>query len=172
MPPALWRIAADTAHYGSDDLTGKGAEATGGRWNRPGVPCVYASQSIALACLESIVHLDGPNQLPLNRYLVRIDVPEEAWRKRTVLDQRRQIGWDALPAGLVSLNWGTNWLKDCETLLAQVPSIVVPEESNFLLNPVHPDAATAVVTKIRRWTYDVRSTPPYTTPAQGLAPKP
>ena len=172
MPPPLWRIAADTAHYGSDDLWGKGAEATGGRWNRPAIPCVYASQSIALACLETIVHMDGPYTLPLNRYLVRIDVSEEAWNNRTVIDEHRQVGWDALPAGLVSLNWGSNWLNARETLLAQVPSIVVPEESNFLLNPLHPDADSAAATKIRRWVYDVRSFPPYTTPAQGLAPRP
>jgi RES domain-containing protein len=64
MPRTVWRIAADTAHYGSDDLSGKGAEKTGGRWNRRDTPVIYASGSIALAYLETIVHLSGNDPLP------------------------------------------------------------------------------------------------------------
>lgn len=173
MAIALWRIAADTPHYGSDELSGKGAAATGGRWNREGTPCIYASQSIALACLESIVHLGGPHPLPLNRYLVRIDVPDKAWRKRTMFDEAAHIGWDASPAALVSLNWGSAWIEGRSTVIAQVPSIVVAEESNFLLNPRHPDANPLAATKLRRWNYDARlGVPPYTTPAHGFAPRP
>jgi hypothetical protein len=56
----------------------------------------------------------------------------------------------------VSLDWGTTWAKSAAQLIAQVPSIVVPEECNFLLNPAHLLAATLVAKKIRRWTYDGR----------------
>ena len=59
-------------------------------------------------------------------------------------------------AGLVSLDWGTTWAKSRAQLIAQVPSIVVPEECNFPLDPAHPLAATLVAKKIRRWTYDDR----------------
>ena len=156
MALALWRIAVDTPNYGSDDLSGKGAETTGGRWNRKGTPCIYASHSIALACLETMVHLSGSNPLPLNRYLVRIDVSEEAWETRAIFDERTHVGWDALPAGLVSLSWGAHWLKTRETLIAQVPSMVVPEEFNILVNPRHVDARQCIATKLRRWTYDLR----------------
>jgi len=158
MARTVWRIAADTAHYGSDDLSGKGAEKTGGRWTRKSTPVIYASGSIALAYLETIVHLSGLDPLPLNRYLVRIDIPAAAWKARTIFDPAMHVGWDALPAGLVSLDWGTEWLQSRKTLLAEVPSIVVPEEFNILINPRHPDAGTLTPKKIRRWNYDARLT--------------
>ena len=156
MPHRVWRIAADTAHYAADDLSGKGAQLSGGRWNRKGTPLLYTSSSIALACLETIVHLGGMHPLPLNRYLVEIDIPDEVWAARTQFDTPSHVGWDALPAGRVSLDWGTRWAKSGAQLLAEVPSIVVPEESNMLLNPTHPLAASLVARKIRRWTYDGR----------------
>jgi RES domain-containing protein len=156
MLQRAWRIAADTPDYAADDLSGKGAEKTGGRWNRKGTPLLYASSSMALACLETVVHLGGPDPLPLNRYLIEIEIPDDAWRARTQFDVALHVGWDALPAGLVSLDWGTTWAKSRVQLVAQVPSIVVPEECNFLLNPAHPRAATLVAKKIRRWVYDGR----------------
>jgi RES domain-containing protein len=158
MARTVWRIAADTAHYGSDDLSGKGAEKTGGRWNRSGTPVIYASGSIALAYLETIVHLSGIDPLPLNRYLVNINFLATAWKARTIFDAAMHVGWDALPAGLVSLDWGTEWLQSRKSLLAEVPSIVVPEEFNILINPRHPDAGNLTPKKIRRWNYDVRLT--------------
>jgi len=156
MARTVWRIAADTAHYGSDDLSGEGAEKTGGRWNRRGTPVIYASGSIALAYLETIVHLSGLDPLPLNRYLVKIDISAAAWKARTIFDAATQVGWDALPAGLVSLDWGTQWLQSRKSLLAEVPSIVVPEEFNVLINPRHPDSGDLTPKKIRRWNYDAR----------------
>jgi RES domain-containing protein len=154
--PAVWRIAADTPSYGADDLTGKGAELTGGRWNRKGTPLLYASVSAALACLETLVHLGGSDPLPLNRHLVEITVPRALWDARTRFEATRQMGWDAEPAGLVSLDWGTRWAQSLEALVAEVPSIVVPEESNVLLNPRHPDVGQLVARKVRRWAYDAR----------------
>ena len=156
MARTVWRIAADTAHYGSDDLSGKGAEKTGGRWNRSSTPVIYASGSIALAYLETIVHLSGIDPLPLNRYLVKINFLATAWKARTIFDAAMHVGWDALPAGLVSLDWGTEWLQSRKSLLAEVPSIVVPEEFNILINPRHPDAGNLTPKKVRRWNYDTR----------------
>jgi RES domain-containing protein len=154
--PVVWRIAADTPAYGSDDLSGKGAESTGGRWNKKGTPLLYSSGSIALACLETIVHLGGFSPLPLNRYLVRIDVPEDEWGARVIFDPSLNVGWDALPEGLISIDWGTDWAISAASLLAQVPSVIVPEEPNIIINPKHADASTLVATKVRRWTYDTR----------------
>jgi RES domain-containing protein len=150
----IWRIATDTPDYQADDLAGKGAAKTGGRWNRKGTPLVYASISRALACLETVVHL-GAGQLPLNRYLVRITVPREIWEARTVFDPRSQVGWDALPAGRTSIDWGSAWASGGKTVLAEVPSVIVPEEANLLINPrVAGDRLKAV--KVRKWTYDLR----------------
>jgi RES domain-containing protein len=151
----LWRIAADTPDYEAHDLSGIGAERVGGRWNRVGTPMVYSSTSRALACLETVVHL-ASTPLPLNRYLVRIDVPAAAWKTATVVDPAKLVGWDAEPAAAASLNWGVRWIASRATLLARVPSVIVPEESNVLINPAHPDAVTVRAAKVRKWLYDAR----------------
>ena len=152
----VWRIATDTPDYEAHDLSGKGAEKTGGRWNRKGVPMVYASLSRALACLETVVHLGGSDPLPLNRYLVQISIPKPHWRSRRVLKPADLVGWDAEPAGKASMDWGTAWQKAQATLLAQVPSVIVPEEHNILINPAHPSAVDITARKIRKWAYDQR----------------
>jgi RES domain-containing protein len=157
MTVALWRIATDTPDYTADDLSGEGAKRSGGRWNRPGRPVLYTASNIALACLETIVHLGGAG-LPLNRYLVRIDVPDDVWQSARVLSaETAPIGWDAIPAGKVSLEAGDRWLASpAESALLCIPSVVVPEEANVLVNPAHRDAKRITATKVRRWNYDVR----------------
>jgi RES domain-containing protein len=151
----VWRIAAETTHFEADDASGKGAEKTGGRWNRAGIAMLYASTSRALACLETIVHL-GAGDIPLNRYLVEIALPKRAWDSAVVLQPSQLVGWDALPYSKTSMDWGTKWAMGKSSLLAKVPSIVVPEEFNVLINPTHPDISRLKVTKLRRWTYDAR----------------
>ena len=153
MTVALWRIAATTIKYVAEDMSGTGAKETGGRWNPVGLAVTYSSENIALAVHETVVHLRSAG-LPLNRYLVRIDVPDDVWKARTVL--KPQIGWDALPAGMASVQAGGEWLLSKTTALLVVPSVIVPEESNVLINPMHPDAARVVATAVRKWHYDQR----------------
>ncbi len=76
MSVIVWRIATDTMSYEADDLSGVGAKSTGGRWNAVGDALVYASETQALACLETVVHLNAGG-LPLNRYLVSVTIPDE-----------------------------------------------------------------------------------------------
>ncbi len=152
----LWRIAADTPHYLADDLSGAGAEKTGGRWNAVGTPMLYASPTIALAVLETLVHMGG-SKLPLNRYLVQLEVPDAVFAASTRVDGAALIGWDALPAGRVSIAWGTAWCAVAASAIALVPSAVVPEEDNVLINPRHPDAGKISARKIRKWVYDPRA---------------
>lgn len=152
----VWRIGTDTPDYEAHDLSGKGAEKTGGRWNRKGTPMVYASVSRSLACLETVVHLGGGDPLPLNRYLVQINIPSALWSSRFKLDPAQHVGWDAEPAGKVSMDWGTAWIQGKTTLLAEVPSVIIVEEHNILINPDHPDAGKLTATKVRKWTYDHR----------------
>lgn len=119
-----WRIATDTPTYQADDRTGKGAELSGGRWNHPSTPLLYISTSRALACLETPVHLQaGP--LPLKRYLVEFEVPAAVWCAREVFDLAAHVGWDAEPPGQVSIVWGTEWVQQRRTIVAEVPSVVV-----------------------------------------------
>lgn len=155
MRPA-WRIAADTPDYTADDLTGEGAKVTGGRWNRKGNPILYCAESVSLAVLETFVHIKS-NGLPLNRYLVQIDIPKTLWQQATVLtEQTAPVGWDALPAGKVSLDAGDAWLVSGKSALLLVPSVIVPDEQNVLINPNHPDTKLIAATKIKRWDYDQR----------------
>jgi len=152
----LWRIAPDTPDYEADDLSGAGAKKTGGRWNEAGVPILYTSETQALACLETIVHLNAGG-LPLNRYLVRISIPEELWSAaQQATHATLPVGWDARPAGRVSIKYGTDWAHSSSSALLRVPSVIVPDEYNVLINPAHAAATTMCAEKIRRWEYDPR----------------
>lgn len=116
---------------------------------------MYASGSIALACLETLANL-AAGDLPLNRYLVKIEVADAVWKAAETLDPKRHVGWDAIPVGRVSLDAGDAWTAARTSALLMVPSVIVPEEANVLINPVHPDAARLKAVKLRRWTYDPR----------------
>lgn len=154
MTKSVWRIAADAPTYGADDLSGAGAKSTGGRWNEKGQAVLYTAESRALACLETFVHLNAGG-LPLNRYLVEVQIPDTVWAKAQH-QPTPAIGWDAEPPGLVSIGLGAAWLKGGASALLVVPSVIVPEEFNILINPAHADSAAITATKIRKWTYDPR----------------
>jgi RES domain-containing protein len=156
MTRVVWRIAADTPDYASDDLTGAGAKITGGRWNRKKIALLYCSENIALACLETFVHVKSGG-LPLNRYLVRIDIPDAVWSGAAMMAaSTAPVGWDAIPIGKVSLDAGDAWVAKGASALLVVPSVIVPEEQNILINPLHADAKAIRVTKLRKWMYDSR----------------
>jgi RES domain-containing protein len=154
----VWRIATDTPTYEADDLSGAGAQATGGRWNVAGVPLVYTSQSRALACLETVVHLNAGG-LPLNRYLVEVTIPDKVWANvRSESASTLPVGWDAEPEGRASIEFGTEWTRAGGSALLFVPSVIVPEEFNVLINPLHAETANITAIKIRKWLYDPRLT--------------
>lgn len=156
MIRSVWRIGADTPRYTADDLSGAGARITGGRWNAPGTALVYASETRALAALETLVHFASAG-LPFNRYLVRIDIPDPVWAAAAQeTPSSLPVGWDAEPAGAVSIALGTRWIAGAASALLIVPSVVVPEENNILINPAHPDLARLSIIKVRRWLYDPR----------------
>lgn len=156
MNRTLWLIATDTASYQADDLSGAGAKATGGRWNEPGISLVYTSETRALACLETVVHLNAGG-LPFNRYLVEITIPDDVWASAQVeTPSGLGVGWDAEPAGQVSIQFGTTWVRSGRAALLVVPSVIVQEECNVLINPAHADSARIAAVKRRRWLYDPR----------------
>jgi RES domain-containing protein len=158
VPVNIWRIATDTKTYVADDKTAAGAKATGGRWNREGTAMLYCAESIALACLETLVHLKA-GDLPFNRYVVRIEVPPGVWNAAQELDRSTHAGWDAVPYGKVSEDAGEDWVAKGASLLYKVPSVIVPEEFNILINPLHADLAKLTFHKSKnRWTYDNRLT--------------
>ena len=126
------------------DLTGEGARRFGGRWNTPGRPMVYAAATAALAVLEVRVHLDLPPELlPDDYVLMTIDL--DALPVEPVAD---------MPADPDA--FGDTWLEEQRTPVLRVPSAIVPESPNLLLNPAHPAAAGARIAGTRRFAFDPR----------------
>ena len=154
----VWRIGTDAPTYTADDLSGTGARITGGRWNRKGTPMLYAASSQALACLETVVHLNA-GDLPLNRYLVEVDIPDDLVAAAVRFDPVIHVGWDAIPEGMVSIEAGEQWVSSGASAVMIVPSVIVPDEMNFLVNPRHADANAIKARKLRKWTYDMRLRP-------------
>lgn len=154
MTMAVWRIAVEAPTYRADDLSGTGAKMSGGRWNSKGTPLVYCASNIALATLETVYYLRSGG-LPFNRFLVRIDIPDHVWDARLSLDPLPG-GWDAIPAGLGARSAGDKWVASGACALLLVPSVIVPDECNVLINPRHRDAAALAATTLKRWTYDPR----------------
>ena len=150
----LWRIAGETRAYAADDMSGAGAAKHPGRWNDDGQPVVYAAPTIAIAVLETAAHIDTGG-LPLNRYLVQIQVPAKIWKSRVILDRAKlPPAWDSIPAGRASIKVGADWLSSMTSLLLEVPSVIVPEEPAVLVNPSHPDAGKLKARTVRRFEYD------------------
>lgn len=163
---SIWRIASQGLTWRANDLSGHGAARFPGRWNSRDRPIVYSSSSIALACLETVVHLAGDDPLPFQRQLVRITIPSRHWQQRKMFAREAHSGWDISPTPenaedwlAATRAWGDDWLLGLESLLAEVPSVIVPEETNLLLNPRHPGHGEVVVEIVRPWVYDARLLP-------------
>lgn len=156
MTVSLWRVASDTPLWTAEDMAGKGAAHKGARWNHAGEHVTYAATSIALAAWETRAHFGKGGMLPWNRYLVRIEVPHDIWAAREILALPPRVGWDAIPEGLVSRIAGSSWLASGRTALLVVPSVIINEEDNVLINPAHPNSARIMANKVRRFIYDHR----------------
>jgi RES domain-containing protein len=145
----LWRIAS--GRY--EPLDGEGARRVGGRWNSPGRPVVYTSAHASLAVLEKLVWTD-PEDVPDDLLLFEIDLPDDL-RVETVRADRLPPDWTG-PGSLACAELGDRWLAAGEAVALVVPSAVLPEESNVLVNPLHPDAARIRPVDSRPFTFDVR----------------
>ena len=145
----LWRLDRDK--YVNEDccLNGVGASKTSGRWNKEKEEVVYTSANISLAFLEVYIHLDLHNSSPENiieyssRRIVQIYVDgldyEEVKIDR-LPDRWREIITSKNPNKPTLLQRiGSKWLRSGITPVLKVPSAVVPYESNYLINPRHPD---------------------------------
>jgi RES domain-containing protein len=145
----LWRIAAETRSYPADALSGAGAAGHPGRWNDHGEPILYAAATVSLAVLETAAHVDAAG-LPLNRYLIEIDVPDATWALREEVDVAALApAWSAIPAGKASVSTGSDWLHSLRSPILLVPSVIVPEEHAVLVNPAHP-ACTHISARVVR----------------------
>jgi len=149
----LWRIAAETRSHAATDLSGRGAASFPGRWNETGLPVIYSASTLALAVLETAAHVDDAG-LPLNRFVLQIDVPDKVWQQRQSLDVTTlPLTWSAIPAGSASIKMGSDWLKSQTSAILLVPSVIVPEEFVTLINPLHPAAGKIKATVTRAFDY-------------------
>jgi RES domain-containing protein len=150
MPQAFRLIKAK---YAAEAFTGDGARRYGGRWNTAGTPVVYASSSIALAILEVLVNLEDAAEL---RHYRLAEARFESKLMRRLDPARLPANWrhDPAPPEVVAL--GQEWLVAGSSAVLEVPSAVVAEERNFLLNPRHPQFAQVTLMEPRSFAFDPR----------------
>lgn len=128
----VWRIVKQK--YAASAFDGEGAKINGGRWNHDGISMVYTSSSLSLAALELFVNLDCPPQM----HLVSIPayLPEACMMKYSI---PLPEGWNSYPASNVTKDIGTRWIEHASSAVLQLPSVIIPSEFNYLLNPNHMD---------------------------------
>lgn len=132
------------------DLTGEGARLYGGRWNSPGRPMVYTASAPSLALLELLVHLDlDLALLPDDYRLLAIDIPEGS-----TMESLSDMPTSLLACAMA----GDAFLSRRAALALSVPSVIVPQERNLLINPAHPQAATLRVVANEPFPIDRRLT--------------
>ena len=148
-----WRIVS--ANFKDKAYAGDGARIHGGRWNSKGVAVVYTAGSLSLASIEMIVNLPAPKLLQkyirisarigldLVSDLSEVDLPGD-WNSRPIAPSTRAIG--------------DLWVKKQSSAVLRVPSIVVPDEYNYLLNPTHPDFTKIKIDKPITYYFDPRLT--------------
>lgn len=135
----------------ANQINGEGARLFGGRWNSIGFPLVYCSTAISLAVLELLVHYISYEQFTNNQLTV-IEVPEN---KLQVINLKQlKYRWQADDAYTRFI--GDEFLKQQTSLLLQVPSAIIPEENNVLINPKHKDFSKLKIIENRNFNFDLR----------------
>ena len=130
--------------YASQAFLGEGARKVGGRWNQRGVLAVYTSATLSLATLELLAHLSGPQDAPDlvsfrlefdSKLVTELELPKK-WRLLR-LNETRSLGGA--------------WLEAARSPVLRVPSFVIPSESNFILNPTHPQFGKITIWPVKRF---------------------
>jgi RES domain-containing protein len=147
----LWRVS----NYA--DLSGEGGRRVAARWHERGRPAVYLAEHPALALLETLVHLDiDPDELPSHYQLLTVEVPDDvAVESLTETALAAQIAnWRDAPDETRKLT--RSWFGERRTALLRIPSVIVPAAHNYLLNPLHPEAARIAVAARQTVQFDAR----------------
>lgn len=134
MIVTAWRITHQK--YANTAFTGEGAKLFGGRWNPPGYAAIYVSDSLSLAILELIVHLDDDRDI---ESYVAIPVEFEDSQVFCLPKEDLPENWATLPISDRTQQIGKNWLVNNKSLILKVPSSIVPQDKNFVINPLHPN---------------------------------
>lgn len=132
---SAWRLTK--ARYAGTALSGIGSSLMAGRWHLRGRPVVYSASSASLALLETLVHAERADLLRAEYVAIPLSIPYDAVE---VLDRATlPADWQAWPQPASTRILGTRWFDSRRTLALIVPSVVVPHETNVLLNPQHPE---------------------------------
>jgi RES domain-containing protein len=148
----LYRITQESY---SNDLSGDGSRIFGGRWNSEGRYALYTSANRSLALLETLAHI--PAKLFRNKkyILVTVFLPDKAPLK-FIEEKDLPNNWDALDIQHVTQKIGDNFLEEQKGLLFRVPSVLMPEEFNYIINPLHPSMKQVKVTHQREVRFNDR----------------
>ena len=135
-----------------DDLSGTGAALYGGRWNSKGIYILYTAATASLALLETIVHT---STIPKEGFcLLELDIPEN--KILEVNEKQLPSNWKSFPSPSSLKKIGDAFIKKGEFLVLQLPSVIVNEEFNYLLNPEHPDFKKIIINKKKKISLDER----------------
>jgi RES domain-containing protein len=134
----VWRVSkARHASGGAAAFDGEGARRRGGRWNQAGIRVAYSSSSLALAALEYFVNIE-PNDAPTSLVFVEAIIPDGVKMEHLALATLPE-GWDAIPAPVEIQRLGDRWALAGDTVALIVPSVIIPRETNILINSEHVD---------------------------------
>ena len=147
----LWRISK--RQYALDRI-GVGAMKTGGRWNSIDVPIIYTGMNVEIAALEKLVHIS--DEMPDDLVLTSITLPDDASLYWEVPIKALPKDWSDMPSSTAAEQFGNHFIHEGKYLGIIVPSAVIPEGRNMLLNPNHPQFKHAEYNVIRDFKYDSR----------------
>jgi RES domain-containing protein len=137
-------------------LEGVGASLSDGcRWNSLNTRMVYTSESRALATLEVVMHLDLTEDMPTDRYYVEIEIEDDL----PILELRLSDlpeSWDVKPPGSITQYIGDDFVAQAGAAILKVPSSIVPQEANYLINPLHQDKSRIRVLRSYPMRFDGR----------------
>lgn len=140
--------------FSKNPLDGRGGLFAAGRWHSPRRLVCYASDSLALASLEALVHCE-PDLLPRDLIAIEIAVPPRLKIDRIDIRELPR-SWRRYPAPRTLQGLGNAWLDGANACVLRVPSALVPSESNFLINPAHPDVRKLRVVGRAAFRFDER----------------
>lgn len=135
----------------ADKLSGSGYPA---RWNPRHVQVIYTASSIALACLENLVHRSGEG-LNANFRLVEISIPDGISTQTVTTDELPEH-WHTVEGYPFCQRIGNEWVEKSNSCTLQVPSSIIPDETNILINPGHSEFPQVSIQQVRRFSFDER----------------
>mgnify|MGYP001550316464 FL=1 len=146
----VYRVSA-TKYAG--DTEGEGARRFGGRWNLKGIPCIYTSASRSLALLEYSANV-SLDIIPRALSIVCFEIPDRNIRKLSVAEL--PANWRSGTVPMATKNFGTGILLDGKTFAIKVPSVIIPEEFNYVINHLQYDPDGVRIKDVQDVPYDVR----------------